>query len=379
MTKQKSVFKTIVVVLLLLFFVSAFFSIFRDRKQTVAGTVNEQVENASGAFYLKLNGENELSVSEEERTLLGGKKAEAITIDGGTINVTGAELGVIEAANAGTLTFKNTTIKDKTENKQSAAYNNYIRFGGKLRFENCTIESVYLKNDAQAEFVNCTFISTVPRWYSAWVADGSALFENCKFTGYRGIKINEFKNEDVLNVSINGCTFENISEKVGIAIGKFLTEPLNGVISVKKNRFIDCQQWDAIGSIEGVDGIYEADTYTSELEFIQEENVVEYTGTTRKIQYVMYKIGEGKGYQEIPKVFWDSNGNYPTTYEVGKETEIDYLYQFADYGGLGDSEFVDWYLDRECTKVFNGKITSDMNEPITLYAKILVNCWTGWH
>lgn len=376
MTKQKSVFKTIVVVLLLLFFVSAFFSIFRGRKQTVAGTVNEQVENASGAFYLKLNGENELQVSEEERTLLGGKKTEAITIDGGTINVTGAELGVIEAANTGTLTFKNTTIKDKTENKQNAAYNNYIRFGGKLRFENCTIESVYLKNDVQAEFIGCTFISTVPRWYSAWVADGSALFENCKFTGYRGIKINEFKNEDVLNVSINGCTFENISEKVGIAIGKFLTEPLNGVVLVKKNRFIDCQQWDAIGSIEGIDGMYEADTYTSELEFIQEENVVEYTSNVRQIRYVLFE--NRKNYKEVYSSLWNENGNYPTEYELGKEYTIDTLRSGYD-DNLGEVDFYGWYVDRACTKRFDGKITSDMTTPLTLYGKIETGFWTGWY
>ena len=378
MTKKKSVFKAIVAVLVSLFCLRAIASLFRGEKQTVAGTVNEQVENASGAFYLKLNDETELQVSEEsEKTLLGSEKTETLTIDGGTINITGAELGVIEAANDGMLVFKNTTIKDKTENKQSAAYKNYIRFGGKLHFENCTIESVYLKNDAQAEFVNCTFISTVPRWYSAWVADGSALFENCKFTGYRGIKINEFKNEDVLNVSINGCTFENISEKVGIAIGKFLTEPLNGVISVKKNRFIDCQQWDAIGSIEGIDGMYEADTYTSELEFIQEENVVEYTSNVRQIRYVLFE--NRKNYKEVYSSLWYENGNYPTEYELGKEYKIDTLRSGYD-DNLGEVDFYGWYVDRACTERFDGIITSDMTTPLTLYGKIeTTGLWTGFY
>ena len=376
MTKKKSLFKTIVAVLVSLFFVSAIASLFRGEKQTVAGTVNAQVENASGAFYLKLNGETELQVSEEERTFLGSKKLGALTLENGIINVTGAELGVIEAANGGTLTFKNLTIKDKTENKQNAAYNNYMRFGGKLRFENCTIESVYLKNDAQAEFIGCTFISIVPRWYSVWVADGSARFENCEFTGYRGIKINEFENEDVLNVNISGCTFENISEKVGIAIGKFLTEPLNGVISVKKNRFIDCQQWDVIGSIEGVDGIYEADTYTSELEFIQEENVVEYTSNVRQIRYVLFE--NRKNYKEVYSWLWYENGNYPTEYELGKEYTIDTLRSGYD-DNLGEVDFYGWYLDRACTKRFDGKVTSDMTTPLTLYGKIETGFWTGWY
>lgn len=282
MTK-KSVFKAIVAVLVSLFCLSAIVALFRSNPQiqtetkteTEAKTINEAVESARGTFYLKLSGEKELTVSEEEKnTYLGGEKTRSITIEGGTINVTGGEVSVIEAANAGTLAFKNVTIKDKTENDQRVAYCNYIRFGGKLRFENCTIDSIYLKNDAQAEFINCTFISSTSQWYSVWVADGSAQFDNCKFTGYRAIKINEFEKEDVLNVSISGCTFENISEKPGVVIGKFITDPLNGTISVTNNKFISCQPWDQDGSIEGVDGIYESDILTSEIAFTQENNVV---------------------------------------------------------------------------------------------------------
>lgn len=286
MVNKKSVFKTIVAVLVSLFCFSAVVSLFRGNPQmetetkTEAKTINEACESASGTFRLKLSGEKDLEVSEEEKfTYLGGEKTEAITIEGGTINVTGGELAVIEAANGGALRFKNVTIKDKTENSQRVAYCNYIRFGGKLRFENCTIDSIYLKNGAQAEFINCTFVSSTSQWYSVWVADGSSQFENCKFTGYRAIKINEFEKEDVLDVSINGCTFENIGEKPGVVIGKFLVDPLNGVITITNNRFIDCQPWDTKGSVEGVDGIYESDVLTSEIKFTQENNAVEYTET----------------------------------------------------------------------------------------------------
>ena len=287
MTKKKSVFKAIVAVLVSLFCLSAIVALFRGNPQTEtkteAKTINEACEGASGTFYLELSGEKELTVSEEEKnTYLGGEKTRSITIEGGTINVTGGETGVIEAANAGTLAFKNVTIKDKTENSQRVAYCNYIRFGGDLRFENCTIDSIYLKNGAQAEFINCTFVSSTSQWYSVWVADGSAQFENCKFTGYRGIKINEFEKEDVLDVSLNGCTFENISEKPGVVIGKFLVDPLNGAISVINNKFINCQPWDTKGSVEGVDGIYESDVLTSEIDFTQENNTVEYTETDQE-------------------------------------------------------------------------------------------------
>ena len=229
-----------------------------------------------------------MKVSEEDSTYLGGNETESITLEGGTINVTGDELGVIEAANGGALTFKNVAIKDKTENGQRVAYCNYIRFGGKLRFEGCTIDSIYLKNDAQAVFIDCTFVSSNSQWYSVWVADGSASFENCKFTGYRAIKINEFEKEDVLDVSINDCIFENISEKPGVVIGKFLTDSTNSAISITNNQFINCQHWDISGSAEGIDGIYESDIATSDIQFFQEANTVEYTGTVGYLTWSYY-------------------------------------------------------------------------------------------
>ncbi len=247
-----------------------------EQPQVEIKTVNEDCESASGSFNLKWSGEKELKVSEDDITYLGSENLENLTLENGTINVTGDELGVIEAANGGVLTFKNVIIKDTTENDQRVAYCNYIRFGGKLRFENCTIDSIYLKNDTQAEFLNCTFLSSTSQWYSVWVADGAAQFEGCRFTGYRGIKINEFEKEDVLDVSINGCTFEKITEKPGVVIGKFLTDPSNGAISITNNTFLNCREWDVDGCAEGIDGLYESDVLTSEINFTQENNNVEY-------------------------------------------------------------------------------------------------------
>lgn len=282
--KKKSVFKTIVAVLVSLFCLSAIIVLFRGNPQTdelprtEVKTINEALTNASGTFRLKLSGESELKVSEEETFInLGSKTTESITIEGGTINVTGGEFGVIQAANGGRLIFKNVTIQDKTANDHSMEYCNYMHFGGKLRFEDCTIDSIYLMTDADAEFVNCTFVSSHSRWYSVWIGDGSARIENCTFTGYRGLKINEFIQQDVLNVTVNGCTFQNLSEKPGVVIGKFITDPSNGAITVTNNKFIDCQYWDIDGSIEGIDGMYETDTLTSEFNFVQENNYVKFT------------------------------------------------------------------------------------------------------
>lgn len=286
---KKNTVKIISAVLVSLVCFGAITSLLRGRSETQTPTpeqpqveiktINEECEGASGAFHLKWSGEKELNVSEEDITYLGSETVESITLEGGTINVTGDELGVIQAENGGTLTFKDVKIKDTTANDQRVAYCNYIRFGGKLRFENCTIDSIYLKNDAQAEFIDCTFISSNEQWYSVWIADGSAQFEGCIFNGYRGIKIDEIAKEDVLDVSINGCIFERITEKPGVVIGKLLGNAANTTISITNNRFVNCREWDLVGSAEGIDGIYESDILTSEINFVLENNHVEYDST----------------------------------------------------------------------------------------------------
>lgn len=243
--------------------------------------LRERLANATGRYTLRITGENTLTMSEESETLLGGVGIEQIVIegvDGATITATGAPMKTVKAANGAELVFRNLTIEDETEDTGSA-WTNYLWLGGRLVFENCTInDSIYLTSDVSATFVNCKIVSSQSKYYGAWVADGSATFEGCTFTGYRGLKIHEFEGgDDVVNVSINKCLFKALSEKPGIAIGEFFVEPLETTVSVTNSKFVGCQAWDTVGSLFGVDGFYECDTPLENFKFINENNEVEFT------------------------------------------------------------------------------------------------------
>ncbi len=380
MKKKKNIKNVIVAVLLSLFCISAVATLIPKPEKVETRTINEQVEDATGAYYLEVTGERKLVVSELGNTSLGSKNIHSLVIDGGkdgaTIKAIGEGNGAIQASAGGELIMKNLTIVDETADVYANGYNNNLRFGGKLRFENCIFsQPIYIKNDAQAEFENCTFHSAKTKFYSVWMADGSTKFENCTFTGYRGVKVHEFTGDDVVNVEIKGCTFQGLIEKVGVAIGVFTVDPLNSTVSMTNNTFIDCQQWDVFGSLEGVDGVYEADMPTNEFIFIEENNKVEYTGTERKIRYIAIEEGE---IFEVPELLWKESGKYPTSYTVGEECKIDELYGAVEYIEK-DLTCYGWYLDRACTVRFNGTIALDRNEPITLYAKIETGSWTAFY
>lgn len=200
--------------------------------------------------------------------------------DGATLRAIGNGNGAIQASEGGQLIVKDLTIEDKRTNAYTNAYSNYLRFGGKVRFENCTFKDViYVKDNAEAEFVNCSFNSPKSKYYAVWVGDGSASFEGCTFTGYRGLKIHEFEdeNEDVISVTVNNCEFRELSEKVGIAIGVFYVNPLETAVRVTNSRFINNQAWDTVGSLAGIDSFYETDMYVNEYAFFEENNVIEFT------------------------------------------------------------------------------------------------------
>ena len=380
MAKKKNIKNVIVAVLASLLWVAALTSLLPRVERVETGTINEQVETASGAFYLELSGEHDLVVSTEGQTFLGSSSIDTLVLDGGkdgaTIKAIGEGKGTIQATAGGELVMKNLTIVDETTDVYTAAYHSNLRFGGKLKFENCAFATpIYIKDDAQAEFVDCTFHAGKTKFYSVWVADGSSKFENCTFTGYRGLKVHEFTGDDVVNVEINGCTFQGLKEKVGVAIGTFDIEPLRSTVAIRNSRFIDCQPWDVVGSLEGVDGIYEADMPTDEFVFVEENNTVEYTSTTRQIRYVAV-INDTVC--EIPSALWKTGGNYPQTYEIGTEYTIDGLYSAATNSGE-EYDFFGWYLDKACTVAFDGTVTSDMTGHITLYAKIEKDCWTAFY
>ena len=242
-------------------------------------SLNKRLENRSGDSLLKLTKNIEL-VTSGSVTTLGSYSSSELTIDGSGMNVTvvGAAKSVIKANNffgTGALVFKNLMLIDQSEDG-AKSWETYMWFGGKLRFEDCTIvDPIYLTSNANAEFINCRFISPETQRYSVWVADGSARFENCMFTGYRGIKIHEFEGgDDVTSVAVENCLFNRLFEKPGLAIGSIINNPMETKITVSNSRFEYCAAWDTVGSLVGVDSFYEADTLLEEFAFSENKNIV---------------------------------------------------------------------------------------------------------
>ena len=243
----------------------------------VADTLNARLENANGEYELEIEGEIEL-VSAGEKTLLGGENVKELVIDGwneATIRAVGTGSSIVKARNNATLIFRNLTIVNALD-AVGGAWWDYLWFGGGVRFENCDIQgAIYLTGNARAEFENCTFNSGQANKYAAWVADGSASFYGCTFTGYRGLKIHEFEGgDDVVNVEVDNCLFDRLSEKPGLAIGQFLVDPLNTTVAVRNSKFQWCNDWDTEGSLVGVDSFYECDVPLDSFNFIAENNEV---------------------------------------------------------------------------------------------------------
>ena len=215
-------------------------------------------------------------------TILGVKNAGELTIDGvngATLTATGQGVGSIQGAEGTTLVFKNLTIRDTSNSAGSTEdrRDGYLEFGGKLRFENCTFAcAAYLCDDADAEFVDCSFDSGAENMYAMWISDGSASFTNCTFTGWRAIKLYEGSDNkytsvqshfDVENIVIDGCFFNGLKKKPGVAIDVFQGKETS--ITIKNSEFYGCKEWTR-DSYEGLLSVYESDVDTSTITLVIE-------------------------------------------------------------------------------------------------------------
>ena len=252
-----------------------------SEKESLSLVLNDYLKETGGETVVSLQGDdNTIVTASAGKTILGGNGATKIVLDGGAqgagVTAIGAGISVIQAIEGCTLEFKNITLYDETTFSYDRT-KGYLELGGDLRFVNCVItDSILLVQNVRAEFVNCTFDSPKTLRYSVWVAEGIATFENCTFTGYRGLKIHEELGRDVQEVSLDGCLFDHIREKPGIAIGTIDVNPLSTVISVTNSQFINCYAWDTVGSLDGVDGYYETDTNLDEFVFVSEDNEVQF-------------------------------------------------------------------------------------------------------
>ena len=215
-------------------------------------------------------------------TVIGKANAGELTIDGlngATLTATGQGVGAIQGAEGTTLVFKNLTIRDESfiVGTTFDRREGYLEFGGKLRFENCTFAcAAYLCDDTDAEFVNCSFNSGKDNMYAMWISDGSATFTNCEFTGWRAIKLYEGSDNkytsvqphfDVETIVIDGCFFNGLKKKPGLAIDVFQGKETS--ITIKNTEFYACQEW-TNDSYEGLSSVYESDVDTSTITLVME-------------------------------------------------------------------------------------------------------------
>lgn len=193
-----------------------------------------------------------------------------VTIDGKgiyTLTATGKGIGPIRAANGATLEFKNLTIADESESYAEGNWEHgYLEFAGKLAFDNCKFVNAIMIEGEMATFTDCSFNSNKTKEYAVWVNNGTTNFDNCTFEGPRGLKMHEAYGSEIGAVYVEECTFKNITEKPGIAIGTLNT---NTTVMVENCEFINCQPGDQ-GNY-----MYETDT---DLTKLFKQNLVENAG-----------------------------------------------------------------------------------------------------
>lgn len=237
--------------------------------------LNEYLSKATGNKELLAVMDMELTTNNSGVDIyLGSETVERITIDGDhsyTLTVKGYGGGCLQANNGGQLVFKNLTVKNEVDDASDVMFGKragYASFGGKVRFENCKFDgAIQIQDDAQAEFVDCTFESKEEDMYAVWFTDGSATFTGCSFSGYRAIKLYEGSDNfdrtevqsqyDVLSLTIENCEFIDIVKKPALAID--FMDAGESSITIRNSKFNGCAAAKA-GVKDGVDGLYESVT-----------------------------------------------------------------------------------------------------------------------
>ena len=177
--------------------------------------------------------------------------ASSIVIEGNGYTITATGSGVTPLGDqTAPMTLKNVKIVDNSVSYDESAWElSYLEMGGRVL--NCVnvdfVDPITVDSD-KATFNGCTFVghndknSTTTTQYGVWVTNGNATFTDCTFTGTRGLKICDKYAPEVGTVVVDGCTFNGISEKPGIAIDDEDTLDMN--IIIKNSTFINCKAGD---------------------------------------------------------------------------------------------------------------------------------------
>ena len=184
-------------------------------------------------------------------------KASSITIDGqGKYKLIATGAGVTPIGDqTAPLTLKNLTVVDESVSYEEDSWEfGYLEMGGtELICENVIFTDPIMVKAEKATFINCSFVGYTDEgvddnesysmsMYGVWVINGNATFNGCTFAGTRGLKVCDMYSNEVGVVVVDGCTFDNLSEKPGVAIDDENTQDMN--IIIKNSSFIDCQPGD---------------------------------------------------------------------------------------------------------------------------------------
>ena len=212
-----------------------------------------------------------------------------VTIKGGTLSVTGAGSFVVENE----LELEGVTVVDNTayysENGETAWKFCYLELTAKGTYKNCTFENTIMVDGQSAVFENCKFLgksnnaANIDNEYAVWVYNGTAKFVNCEITGARGMKICDYySGADVTSVEIDGCTFNDLYKKPGIAIDE--RQGNNMDVTVKNSTFNNVQPGD-----NGL-YIYETDNVVPTIKnskvIVNDVTILEFNNDGNRVVYV---------------------------------------------------------------------------------------------
>ncbi len=246
--------------------------------------------------------------------------ASSIIIDGNGYTITATGAGVTPLGDqTAPMTLKNVKIVDNSVSYNEGAWEfTYLEIGGSSLTCNNVTFADEIQLGTNAIFTNCSFESNEESVYAVWVEDGAATFNNCTFTGYRGLKVHEDYGTEIRSVVVKNCTFSNLTKKPGVALGNIYmngntyksgnttyTNTTDTSISITGCTFINCQAGD-----QGL-YIYETDTAVTEFDFTNENNTVLngnevaeglYYDTTEKTFTIASKAGLMNLNEELAKV-----------------------------------------------------------------------------
>ena len=227
---------------------------------------------------------------------------------------TGSGVGPIANNNKNcSITFKNITIVDESVSYAEGSWEfGYLEFAGKVVFENCVfVNAVMVSGDTT--FKNCEFNSNNSNEYDVWVEGGKASFTDCLFEGYRGLKMHEAYGGEINSVTVDNCTFNELSKKPGVAIG---TLNAKTTVVIKNSSFINCMPGDQQLFI------YETDTDVTTFNFTNENNKVQLiVENDEELQTLLDKIKTDKSFWNIDLTVTLKAGTYSNDYVINQYPE----------------------------------------------------------